>query len=253
MVYQMIKLTSDNSGLYHLQMADEKGKNALSHQMIHDLLEAFQEIRNAPDAKSLLLSGTPDYFCTGASAEMIQEISDGNLAANDIDLAIELISFPIPVIASLQGSAVGGGLVLALCSDISIASESSRYGFNFTDLGFTPGMGTTGLLPDLIGYQRAAEMMMTGKMYKGRELQQMGLFNYVVEQDAVANQSREIAERLTDKPIHVLKTLKEYISKPRIKRIEEVLQKENEMHTFCFKHDETRSQIKRNFTGNHNS
>lgn len=249
----MIKLTSDNSGLYHLQMADEQGKNALSHQMIHDLLEAFQQIQDDPKAKTLLLSGTPDYFCTGASAGMIQDISDGNLAANDIDLAIELISFPIPVIASLQGSAVGGGLVLALCSDITIASESARYGFNFTDLGFTPGMGTTGLLPDLIGYQRAAEMMMTGKMYKGREVQQTGLFNYVVEPDAVDSQSREIADRLTDKPVHVLRTLKEYISKPRITRIKEVLQKENEMHAFCFKHDETHSQIKRNFTGNLNS
>lgn len=252
MGYQMIKLTSDNSGLYHLQMDDQSGKNALSVKMIHDLLEAFQEIQNDPDAKTLLLSGNADYFCTGASAEMIQEISNGNLVANDIDLAIQLISFPIPVIASMQGSALGGGLVLALCSDITIASESSRYGFNFTDLGFTPGMGTTGLLPDLIGYQRAAEMMLTGKMYKGRELQQTGLFNYVVATDSVAIQSREIAERLVDKPTHVLKKLKENISKPRIKRIKKVLKDENEMHSICFNHDETRSQIKRNFTGNLN-
>lgn len=248
----MIKLTSDSSGLYHLQMADQSGKNALSQQMIHELLDAFQKIQNDPDAKTLLISGTADYFCTGASAGMIQEISNGNLIANDIDLAIQLISFPIPVIASMQGSAMGGGLVLALCSDITIASENARYGFNFTDLGFTPGMGTTGLLPDLIGYQRAAEMMMTGKMYKGREIQHMGLFNYVLEPDTVAMQSREIAERLIDKPAHVLRALKENISKSRIKRIHEVLKEENEMHAICFKHDETKSQIERNFTGNLN-
>lgn len=249
----MIKCTSDNSGLYHLQMADVKGKNALSHQMIGDLLEAFEEIQKDRDARVLLLSGTADYFCTGASAEMIQDISGGNLVANDIDLAIELISFPIPVIASMEGSAMGGGLVLALCSDITLASESARYGFNFTDLGFTPGMGTTGLLPDLIGYQRAAEMMMTGKMYKGRDLQQTGIFNYVAERDQVAAQSLEIADRLVDKPAHVLRKLKESLSEPRIKRIKDVLLKENEMHTYCFQQDETRSQIERNFTGKRNS
>ena len=249
----MINLTSDTLGLTHLQLADESGKNALSHQMIRDMMKALDAIRNDTNAKTLLISGTSQYFCTGASAEMIREISDGDLIASDIDLALNLISFPIPVISAMQGSALGGGLVLALCSDVTVASNSSRYGFNFTDLGFTPGMGTTGLLPDLIGYQRAAEMMMSGKMYKGKELQEFGLFNYITEPGVVMSTALDVADRFTDKPVHVLKSLKKTLAEPRIERIKIALENEKEMHALCFNHDETHAQIKRNFTGNINT
>ncbi len=248
----MINLNSDKSGLYHLQLIDESGKNALSHQMISELMAALDQISADPDAKTLLLSGTPQYFCTGASADMIRELSDGEIVASDIDLALQIISFPVPVITAMQGSALGGGLVLALCSDITVASNHARYGFNFTDLGFTPGMGTTGLLPGLIGYQRAAEMMMTGKMYKGKELQSFGLFNYTEDPDMVMTKGLDLADRLIDKPAHVLKTLKKSLSKPRINRIKEALRNEKEMHALCFNHEETISQIKRNYTGNIN-
>lgn len=245
----MIQADLTNDGLLHLQLADIKEKNALSGEMITEALEKLNRFASDPQVKVLMLSGLPDIFCSGASAGLLRELNDGNISVRDIDLAVCLISYPVPVIAAMEGAAIGGGLALALCSDITIASDSKRYGFNFTDLGFTPGMGTTSLLPALIGHHRAAEMMFTGKMYKGRELSESGLFNHVVPQTDVMERAHEIAGRLIDKPAHLLRLLKKELSSPRLEQLQQALKDEKRMHDICFSHDESRARLMANFTG----
>lgn len=133
--------------------------------------------------------------------------------------------------------------MLALCCDILVASESSRYGVNFTNMGFTPGMGTTSLLPALVGHHFASEMMLTGKLYKGRELKGRGLFNYVVPAEEVLDVSLDIARRIAEKPRHVIEMLKETLSLPRRQALQEAVSREHLMHKICFSRSDTAAHI----------
>lgn len=245
----MIERSSDERGILRIRLADAGGRNALSESMMAELEEALRRAAAQPGGKVLLLSGLPDIFCSGASGELLEKIAEGDWSVSENRLAHLLLTFPLPVVAAMEGAALGGGLTLGLCADIRVASESMRYGFNFTDLGFTPGMGTTALLPDLVGYARGAEMMLTGKLYKGRELELSGLFNHVLPSGQVAGRCLEIAGRLADKPRHVLRLLKEEMSARRAGLWEGARAPEERMHRACFDHPETRRQLRRNFGG----
>lgn len=246
----MIDTRYSEEGLLRMRLADERGRNALSESMIRSIRDELERAASHPRGRMLLLEGLPEIFCSGAAASLLETVGEGRMDSPEIGLAEELLSFPLPVIASLEGAALGGGLTLALCADITVASESRRYGFNFTDLGFTPGMGTTAILPALVGYHRAAEMMLTGASYKGRELADSGLFNYVLPANRVEQRCLELAERLLDKPLHVLRLLKEEISRPRLARLKEALPEEKRMHKICFGHPETEERIRMNVIGN---
>ena len=125
--------------------------------------------------------GLPDVFCAGADKESLLALCNGDMRVKDLLVSERLLQTPFPVIAAMEGHAVGGGLMLAVCCDIIIAARESRYGASFLSMGFTPGMGCTKLLECLVGPYLAAEMMYTGRMMKGSELATKAVnFNYIV-------------------------------------------------------------------------
>ncbi|HET6347046.1 MAG TPA: enoyl-CoA hydratase-related protein [Myxococcota bacterium] len=152
------------------------------------LLEA---VAGNAEARVLIVRGRTDVFLTGASAEGLRAIvgrpglrRSPHGPINHLTLA-QFANFPLPVVGALEGHAVGGGLsfALALC-DVTIAAESSRYGFNYAGLGFTPGMASHTMLPAYVGHAFANEMLLTAKLYRGGELQHRGLFTHVVPKEA---------------------------------------------------------------------
>jgi polyketide biosynthesis enoyl-CoA hydratase PksI len=155
----------------------------------------------------------------------------------------------VPMIAALEGHAVGAGLAVALCCDIVVASESARYGANFTGMGFTPGVGVTSLLPALVGYGFAVEMMMTAKLYKGRELMERRLFTHVVPGGEVLALAMDIAQRIAERPRHILTMLKAELALPRRHMLMEALAREHTMHQICFSRSETRALIEEGYVG----
>ena len=99
----------------------------------------------------------------------------------------------VPVIAAMQGHAIGGGLGLAVVCDLRVANADARYGANFVQLGLHPGMATTYLLPRLMGVPRAVEFLLTGRIVSGAEAADCGLANHAVAADDVLPRAREIA------------------------------------------------------------
>jgi polyketide biosynthesis enoyl-CoA hydratase PksI len=208
-----------------------------------ELEEALAELTGDRAIRVLLLSGSPRIFCAGATLESLRRIAGGEFEVRDLATARRILEFPVPVVAAVEGHAVGGGLLLAVCCDITVASESNRYGVNFTDLGFTPGMGATALLPSLLGPQFASEMMFTAKFYKGRELRHKGLFTHIVSSAEVMPLARDIADRIAVKPRHVLEMLKETLALPRRRALEGAVARESLMHRLCFARPETAALI----------
>jgi polyketide biosynthesis enoyl-CoA hydratase PksI len=191
-----------------------------------------------------LLEGLRDVFCAGASLDFLRRLSRGEADESSWWSLPEIfLSFPMPIIGSVTGHAVGGGLLVALYCDMVVAAEESRYGFNFIDLGFTPGMGATTLLPALVGTHFANEMLLTGKLYRGRELRERSVFNRVVPAAQVDGVVLDIARSLALKPAPVLALLKEALSLPRRRALPDTLQREALMHRICFASPDTARRI----------
>jgi polyketide biosynthesis enoyl-CoA hydratase PksI len=239
----LIRIERPSESIALLQIDDPATANRLSEPLCAELEQALAALAVDATIHALLLTGSHRTFCAGATIESLRRIAGGQLDVRDLTVARRILGFPVPVIAAVEGHAVGGGLLLATCCDISVASESSRYGVNFTDLGFTPGMGATALLPSLLGPQFAAEMMLTAKFYKGRELKHRGLFTHIVPSAEVMPLARDIAARISAKPRHVLEMLKETLALPRRNAIEGAVARESLMHSICFARPETGALI----------
>jgi polyketide biosynthesis enoyl-CoA hydratase PksI len=194
-------------GVALVRMQDEAGANALSVSMVHALEEALGRVAARDDVKVAVLAGRPGHFSTGASREVLLGLAGGRIAPADLLLPRALLDLPVPLVAAMEGHAVGGGLALALCADVIVAARESRYGCNFMDYGFTPGMGTTGLLEYVLGPALAHEMLLTGALLKGSRFEGRG-FNHVVPRAEVLGKARDLASRIADKPALALRALK---------------------------------------------
>ena len=109
---------------------------------------------------------------------------------------LDLLDVEIPVIAQINGHAIGGGLGLALACDFRIVSKQAKIGANFVRLGLSPGMATSYLLPRLIGIPRAAELLLTGRIINGEEAYNMGMMHSVSDENAVATCVDQLKQEL---------------------------------------------------------
>jgi len=187
--------------------------NALSHTLVRELHELFNELDEDLDIRVLLLTGAGRGFCAGADLKggddegawddrlgPIQ--SQYRLQQGYASLVIRLRQIPQPVIAAVNGPAAGGGLCLALASDVRYASESARFNCAFVKLGLSGcEMGSSYFLPKLVGASMAAELMYTGRLVDSKEALKIGLVSKVEPDGEVVQAARELAlEMLTNAP-----------------------------------------------------
>jgi polyketide biosynthesis enoyl-CoA hydratase PksI len=244
-----LTVTELEAGIIQLQINDPDTQNRLSEPLCDEFVIALTKLAQEPTLKVLILSGQSEVFCAGATLDVIKQVIAHQAQVKDLSLPSQLLSFPVPIIAALEGHAIGGGLMLALYCDILIASETSRYGVNFTDLGFTPGMGALSALPLLAGHHFASEMILTAKLYKGKELKGRGLFNHIVPAIDVMTLALDMARRIAEKPRHVLEMVKETLALPRCQALHAALSREHLLHKVCFGVPGTLTQVEAAYLG----
>ncbi|WP_218081865.1 polyketide synthase [Anthocerotibacter panamensis] len=245
---ERVTITGLEEGVFQLKMDDPELENRLSGELAADLVAALDRLEQEPSLKVLLLAGRREVFSAGGSLDLLDRLVQGTLEEKSLFvLPNRVLHFPVPVIGVLEGHAVGGGLMLALCCDLIVAATNSRYGVNFTDLGFTPGLGTTTLLPALIAPVLAREMIFTAKLFRGSELRDRGLFNYVVPAAEVPEVALDLARRIAPKPRHVLEMLKDSLALPRRLALQEAMTHEQLMHRVCFSRPDTARHIHENY------
>jgi enoyl-CoA hydratase/carnithine racemase len=166
--------------------------------LIDDLADAFEAIDDDPACRAVVLCAEGRSFCAGAQlGGGASPTAAGEGGRHLYDAAVRLFSTKTPVVAAIQGAAIGGGLGLALMPDFRVAAPEARFAANFARLGFHHGFGLSVTLPALVGQQRAMELLYTGRRIKGEEALAIGLVDELVAveslQGAAEARAREIA------------------------------------------------------------
>ena len=225
-------------GVGTITMNRPAAMNALNRQHLVDLNAAVQRARFDPDVRCLVITGSGRGFCAGADfKEWGSGASDEEPSDGWIDLAHALITriyrMPKPVIAAVNGVAVGAGCDIALASDLRIAANTARFGQAYIKLGYCPDAGGSFLLPRLIGEARAMEMIYTGRIIDAAEADRIGLLNSVVEPDQLLPTAMELAGRLAKGPTLAIGLSKENIRQNPLLNIEDALRNERRAGEIC--------------------
>ena len=192
-------LLEKNAGIAVLTINRPQQLNALNKQTLSEISAAFESLREEDEVKVVILTGSGEKaFVAGADIKEFAHFSgeEGSELAKEGHMTVfNLIEeFPKPVIAAVNGFALGGGLELAMSAHVRIASDNARMGLPETSLGVIPGYGGTQRLPQLVGKGRALEMIFSAKMIDAATALSYGLVNQVVPQDELMQAAEAMAQ-----------------------------------------------------------
>ncbi|MFQ5696231.1 MAG: enoyl-CoA hydratase/isomerase family protein [Terriglobia bacterium] len=173
-------------------------RNALSLQMVNEIQAALRTLAARDDVGVLILTGAGEKsFVSGADIGELRERGKREaLEGVNQELCTAVENFPRPVIAAINGYALGGGFELALACDIRVAAEQARFGFPETNLGIIPAAGGTQRLPRHVGWGKAKELILTGEIVDARKAEQLGLVSRVVPRSELLEAAGEFAEKI---------------------------------------------------------
>lgn len=213
MTFENILISKENSILTLTINRPEK-LNALNKALIQEMHDAMKEIEKDNEVRVVVITGSgAKAFVAGAD---ISEFSDfsieegAQLAAQGQELLFNLIeNFTKPVIAAVNGFALGGGLELAMACHFRVASDNAKMGLPEVSLGVIPGYGGTQRLPQLVGKGKAMELIMTAGMLTAEEAKELKLVNYVVTQEELLAHCNSIAQKIIkNSPMAIRKAIK---------------------------------------------
>jgi enoyl-CoA hydratase/carnithine racemase len=177
-------------------------RNSMTPDLLDGVREAVARAGADPDVRCVVVTGSGKSFCAGAdfrTSAMAEGPREGTLGERQYAMYepfLSILDLEVPVVAAMNGHAIGGGLGLALVCDVRIANREARYGANFVRLGLHPGMATTFLLPRLVGFPRASELLLTGRLVDGETAAAIGLANHAVAPGDVLVTAMEIAREV---------------------------------------------------------
>lgn len=210
-------LVETKEGCLVVTINREKALNALNAETIAEMQKLFSYYWTDDTIKVVVITGTgPKAFVAGAD---ISELADTDLrsgtdtAARGQYLMKTIQNFPKPVIAAINGFALGGGCELAMACDIRLASEKARLGQPEVNLGIIPGYGGTQRLSRLVGRGKAMQLILTGEMITAQEAHRIGLVEEVYPHDELMTKAMEMAEAICAKAPIAIQTAKECINR----------------------------------------
>lgn len=194
-MYQTI-LTSLENNIFTVTINRPDKLNALNKAVLDDLNSVLDEIENNPEIKSVIITGAgPKAFVAGADISEFGEMNRSESmqwAKRGQDIFTRIENCPKPVVAAVNGFALGGGCELAMSCHFRVASENAKFGQPEVNLGLIPGYGGTQRLVQLIGKGKAMELLMSAHMIDANEAKQLGLVNYVTTPETLLEHTKKI-------------------------------------------------------------
>jgi enoyl-CoA hydratase/carnithine racemase len=179
--------------------------NAYTTEMGEEVVDAFRKLRDDAAVRVVILTGAGRAFCAGVDLEHLRAHQSGanaskgpRLGEEDFlrKLPLELLAYPKPVIAAVNGAAIGVGVTMILPCDVRLAAESAQLGLTFAKLGLLPGLGSTHLLPRLVGRSRALELVLTARKIPAAEAAAIGLVSRAVPDGSLLAEARVLASEM---------------------------------------------------------
>lgn len=248
--YQNIKLEAKENGVWTLTLNRPEALNALSMPLLNEMGDALRQLSEMDfdHAKALVITGSgAKSFVAGADIkEMIDMNTDQAHAFAEKGQSIfqELNLLKIPVIAAVNGFALGGGCELALGCDFIIASDNAKFGLPEVSLGLIPGFGGTVRLLQAVGMRKAKELTFTGEMISADEAKRLGLVSDVVPQaELMAAVDQKIAMMLTKSPLAIASSKKSILEAYNLE-IDGALKNEADIFSVLFESEDTKEGTK---------
>lgn len=222
--------------------------NALTFDVYDELRRTFRSLNDEPRVRAIVLTGAGTAFCSGGDVNDII----GALFARDYrglleftrmtcDLVLAMRQCRRPIVAALNGTVAGAGAMIAAAADIRIAASSARIAFLFTRVGLSGAdMGSAWLLPRIVGFGRATELLMTGEFVTAEEAYRIGLYNQVVEPERLATAARTRAESLARGPSFALEITKDALNREAHMDLTSALEAEAQIQASLMMHPDFR-------------
>ena len=192
-----------SNGVATITLNRPEALNAFSKEVVEEILQAIEDVKVDETIRVVVLTGAGEKaFSAGADIKAMSGMTA--LKARELSLMGEKLCTSLenlekPVIAAINGYALGGGLEVAMCCDLRIASENAKMGQTEINIGLIPGWGGTQRLTRLVGMTKAKEMVYTGKIIDAKTAEQIGLLNMVVPTDKFRESVRQFAQDLASK------------------------------------------------------
>ncbi|HUH60213.1 MAG TPA: enoyl-CoA hydratase/isomerase family protein [Candidimonas sp.] len=199
--------------------------NYFTLDLLVGLAEAFEYLDGVPDVRVIIMASKGKSFCAGADFNDPHG-NDPLLPGMLYRAGIRLFRIRKPIIAAIQGAAVGGGLGLALTADFRVAAKDARFAANFARLGIHPGFGLSATLPRLIGAQQTAMLLYTGRRLKAREAVDIGLADLVATSDDVMDDAMALAQEMASSAPLAVQSIRETLRMGLAEAVETALARE---------------------------
>lgn len=237
------------SGVATITLARPDRLNSLTFEIYEELRDTFAALDREDAVRAVVITGEGRAFCSGGDVESII----GELFSRDMQglvaftrvtgaLIRNIRALRRPVIAAINGTAVGAGAVIALACDFRVASSSAKIGFIFPKVGLCGAdMGATYLLPRIVGLGRASELLFLGDIIGAEEAQRIGLFGRVVAPEEVVTTARALAERLASGPAFANAMTKQMLESEHGMTLDQAIEAEAQVQAICMQHPDFRT------------
>jgi enoyl-CoA hydratase/carnithine racemase len=221
-------LTERSGAILRVQLNRPGKKNAMTSSMYVTLAEIFDEAGMDDAIRVVLWYGAGGSFTAGNDVEDFLKNPPGPRESPQSRLMSALMNLDKPLVAAVQGIAVGGGTTMLTHCDFVYAGESTRFQIPFINLGLVPEFGSSYSIPSRIGYLRAAELFLLGQPFDARRAAELGLVTRVVPDADLLDTATQTAEKLAQKPVGALRACKKLIRLSSGVQVEEAIRRENE-------------------------
>jgi enoyl-CoA hydratase/carnithine racemase len=230
--YSFLKVEKAEGGVATVTMNDPDKLNPVNPESHKELEYIWVDLARDEEIKAILLTGAGRAFSAGGDVKRMAERAGTEFGLkyalrvpqNTLRLFEHMLLVPQPIIAAVNGDAIGLGLTLALFADMSVVADDARLGDTHIKVGLVAGDGGAVIWPMLVGPQRAKEFLMRGKLIKGAEAAAMNLVNYAVPKAKVLDEARKIASEIAAQPVWAVRWSKAAVNKQVKAQLNQVLE-----------------------------
>jgi len=232
-----------------ITLNDSERLNAMSVAMGFEFKECLEELRLDKNIRVVILTGSGRAFSSGGNLDMLEQKFSKSESENEKGLKdfyktfLAIRDLNQPVIAAINGHAVGAGFCLSLACDLRYVSDKAKMGANFAKIGLAPGMGGTYFITQLLGPTKASEILLTGKIFTATEAKDMGLINDVIPHDSLLKYVQDTAIDIANNGPLAISYIKKGIQKAQNSSLEDMFDYDSQAQAACFTSEDIKEGI----------